>query len=75
MQGVYVLMRVAITLEQIDPKDRYRPFCRSLLRLIKPLIEKDLAGRGFDQEIVDAGYQVRTTSGYVADPPASALDE
>lgn len=75
VQGVDVLMNVAIALERVNPHDRFCPFCRSLLCVVRPLIEKDLKSRGFDKDDIDAVYQARISSRDVADPPRSVLEE
>jgi len=75
MQGIDVLMKVAATLETINPSDRFCPLCRSLLCVIRPFIEKDLKSRGFDQDVIDAVYESRVASGDLANPPHSVLEE
>lgn len=75
MQGVDALTNAASALEKVSPGDRYQPFCYSLLRLIRPFIERDLKSRGFDQELIDTVYQAAVSSGDLTQPWRSVLEE
>ena len=41
MNGPEVLKETAALLERIDPDDRYCPFCRALLAIIRPHISRN----------------------------------